>query len=90
MDLDPIFSGIFENLVPREVELKALRASEEPWKNEELYKIALRIMRFVVPRNEAERTEKWAIIDTLHEIDRRAVVGAQEESCQNPTNAQSA
>ena len=68
---------------PTAHELKRIRGMAEPWKNQELEAIALRVARLAVVT-----PEKWAIVDALHELDGRISTDPKGETCPSiPKNA---
>ena len=87
MPIDPDFKLILDCLAPPSLsEMHSIRSITEPWKNPELESLALRFARLVTPHTESERIEKWAIIDTLHEIDGRATIKNSGGTLTEPNN----
>ena len=95
MSADPFFTLLRDICTPpTAAELRgldeAVRAAarcQKPWRNPALEEVAMRVARLPMT-TEADRKEKWAIIDTLAELDKRTNVAPEVlPPCPNPTSA---
>jgi len=67
--------------------VRAAARCQKPWRNPALEEVAMRVARLPMT-TEADRKEKWAIIDTLAELDKRTNVAPEVlPPCPNPTSA---